>query len=545
MRRALTGLALLFAGVLLGGSPVRVLASPPPEAPAGQDGRAVIALLDELAVEEAGALLEKLPADAAARGHAAALFAFHRGDYEKALAELPAPGLGPEKVERKLAWLRTLLPSVLEATRGMEEEADGHFIYRYRRGPDAVLPGYAREALEGQRAALEELFEEAPELPIVVEFFPDEASFIAASGLPREWVRTTSTVAICKWDRILILSPRTLARGYPWKDTLAHEYVHLALARASRDKAPVWFHEGSAKLLESAWRDPQRRNFVGPWAESLLARAVVEDKLIAFDAMHPSMAALPSSEAASLAFAQVAWAVNYIFEEKGEAGYRKIVDQTSRHGDVLRAIGVILGQDARAFEQRYREYIAAQNLKVRANVAGIKLDFDAASGPQHDPEGQALDPILLEHRAMQDHARIGDLLRLRGRLHAALLEYERAENVGPFHSPSLANKRARALRGLGQLGRARTVLEESVALYPEYTPTVTLLAQIASQEGDLTRAIQMGERAIDLNPFDPDVHVLLAAAYRAGGQLEASERESGVLRILGVPVTTPVEKTHE
>ena len=532
---------LLVAGLLFVGPGTSAVDAAPAGDSVASDAtpQAVAELLDQLQVEEAIALLEQVPPDRAGRALVAAALAFHRGDYERATELLPAPGRSPKGLERRLGWLHARLPGARSANRGMVEETTEHFVYRYQPGPDAVLAEYAGPALEGQREAMKALQGEAPELPIVVEFFPDQASFVQASGLPREWVETTGTVAICKWDRILVLSPRNMAWGYPWKDTLAHEYVHLALARASKDRAPVWFHEGSAKLLESAWRDPQRRDFIGPWAESLLALALREDALISFDAMHPSMAALPSSEAAALAFAQVAWAVQYVFEEAGEAGYREIVEETARNGDVLAAVSQVLGQPAGAFEASVHGFLKQQNFKVRANIAGIDLDLEEGAASRDDPEGQSLDPVLKEHRAMQDHARIGDLLRLRGRLDAAIIEYQRAERLGPFHSPSLANKQARALRGLGRLGQARQVLEASVALYPEFTPTVALLAEIAAAEGDTGRAVQMGERAVGLNPFDPNIHLLLQQAYARGGRQQESKRERRVLDVLGVPTESP------
>lgn len=533
-------LLLLLATV--GASPDPVGAEEPRPDLKGQDiqseatlsARTVVDLLGQLDVEEAAVALKNLPPSAPGWGYAAALYAFHRGDYEEATLRLPPKGSGPGYLEDRLAWLHRRLPATVAAVRGMVDEADGPFIYRYSPGPDALLPHYAKEALEGERRVLTTLFGEAPAEPVVVEFFPDESSFVAASGLPAEWVRTTGTVAISKWDRLLVLSPRTMSRGYAWKDTLAHEYVHLALARASQNRAPVWFHEGSAKLLESAWRDPVRRDFVGPWAESLLARALDEDSLVAFASMHPSMAALPSSELATLAFAQVAWAVDFVFDEVGDPGYRRVVTETARHGDLMRALASVLGASGRNFERSYRGHLAKQDLKVRAEVAEINLEFDSEGADRSDVEGETLDPILIEHRPMQDHARIGDMLRIRGHLRAALLEYERALAAGPFHSPALANKTARALVGLGEDARARLVLEETVALYPEFTPTVALLARLYAEAGERGAAISMAERALALNPFDPSIHRLLAKAYTEGGLPKKRDGELRALRILGV-----------
>ena len=534
--------APLLALVMVGSSPALSVAEqvnpavgvedPLPVGPSS--AQEVVGLLGELRVEEAGLALKNLAPGAPGNGYAAALYAFHRGDYETASRQLPPRGSGPVELEGRLSWLYDRLPATIGAVKGMVEEADGPFVYRYSPGPDALLPQYAKEALEGERRVLMSLFGDAPKQPIVVEFFPDESSFVAASGLPSEWVRTTGTVAISKWDRLLVLSPRTMSRGYAWKDTLAHEYVHLALARASRNRAPVWFHEGSAKLLESAWRDPVRRDFVGPWAESLLARALAEDKLVAFESMHPSMAALPSSELATLAFAQVAWAVDFVFDEVGDVGYRRVVSETARQGDLMRALGAVLGPSGRDFERSYRSHLAKQELKVRAEVAEIDLELDSGAADDSSDTGEALDPILVKHRPMQDHARIGDMLRTRGHLRAALLEYERAEALGPFHSPALANKTARALVGLGEDVRARAVLQKSVGLYPEFTPTVALLAEVYAGFGDLPSAIAMAERAVALTPFDPSIHRLLAKAYTEGGLPEKRDRELRALRILGV-----------
>jgi len=53
--------------------------------------------------------------------------------------------------------------------------------------------------------------------------------------------------------------------------------------------------------------------------EHMLAKALRTGKLISFEAMHPSMAKLPSAEDATLAFAEVANAVGHLYAQKGTA----------------------------------------------------------------------------------------------------------------------------------------------------------------------------------------------------------------------------------
>jgi len=435
-------------------------------------------------------------------------------------------------VQTRFAWLPRLIAGGQEATRGMLERSEGHFRYRFAPGVDAILVEYAQQALEGQYAAMEALLGVAPVEPVLVEFFPTVETFVQASGLPPDWVKTTGTIAICKWDRLLVLSPMNRSRGYPWLDTLGHEYVHLAVSRASHNEAPIWFQEGSAKVLESAWRKGDRRAFTDPHSETLLARALQADALIPFESMHPSMAALPSASAASLAFAQVAYAVDYLLEEAGEEGYRRVVDETRRHGDVMRAVDLVMGRSGGNFESRVESHIKRQRPRVRANVLGFEPTLKAQAAQQADAKGEALDPVLVADGRMQDLTRVGDMLRLRGHVHAALIEYERAWRVGAFHSPALANKRARALQALGRDAEAIRALEASLVLYPEYTPSVALLFELTSQTEDARAAALLGERAIALNPFDPTVHDRLAEVYETLGETDLVDRERRVLRVL-------------
>src|SRR5690606_12596943 len=126
--------------------------------------------------------------------------------------------------------------------------------------------------------------------PIRLEIYPTAASLARVSTLSVVDIERTGTIALCKWDRLMVTSPRALVRGYPWLDTIAHELVHLRLAQASRDQAPVWFHEGLAKFLEHRWRSDTAGPALEPASRALLAKAVAEDALLPFERLHPSIA---------------------------------------------------------------------------------------------------------------------------------------------------------------------------------------------------------------------------------------------------------------
>ena len=498
---------------------------------AAAGAKEVIALLDQSRVEAAATAFSKMQEDDPWRPFAEAYLLFFQGDYAAARKVLPSKGAFAAG-DARLPSLRTRIEQSWQATLGMLSRSEGNFVYRFAPGVDGLLPEYAGRALEAQRTVMARLLGVAP-TAVVVEFFPDVERFVQASGLPREWVETTHTVAIAKWGRMLVLSPMNRPHGFPWLDTLAHEYVHLALAEASANTAPVWFHEGSAKLLETRWRGTGvESEFLSPWPESLLVRALEEDALVGFEQMHPSMAALPSSELAALAFAQVACAIHFVFSTVGESGYGLIVAKMAQGEGVLTALSKVLGLPAGGFEQHYRAHLQTLPLRKRAQVQGLDLSFETGAARAVDGQAKGLDPILFEHEQMQQYARLGDMLRMRGHREAALIEYNRAETAEPFHSPALANKQARTLRALGRVQQARHLLEESVSLYPEFTPTTTLLAELAAAQGDSKRARALYLHSIALNPFDPAVHRQLAALLKESGDESGVAREARVLQIL-------------
>ena len=88
---------------------------------------------------------------------------------------------------------------------------------------------------------------------IAVEIYPDARGLARATGLTIRQIETSGTIAVCKYHRLMIISPLAAANGYSWADTLAHEFIHLVISKKSRNKVPIWLH-GLAKYYESSWR---------------------------------------------------------------------------------------------------------------------------------------------------------------------------------------------------------------------------------------------------------------------------------------------------
>jgi tetratricopeptide (TPR) repeat protein len=508
-------------------------------------------LIHEWRVEEAFAALQPLLASRARDPEVELLggeLAFLRGEYEAAAEQLKAALAHAKLSPAELMDARGLLDlatSTAAVTRGFVEARSpgGHFILRYRRGKDEVLVPYAGEALEKARVALAADFggETAgadavlPGAPVRVEIYDEVADLARVSTLTLQEIETSGTIALCKWNRLMIVSPKALVRGYPWVDTLTHEYAHYVISRVSRNSVPIWLHEGLAKFEERRWRGPSGGG-LSPMLESLLSQALAKKRFITFEQMSPSMAKLPSQEDTALAFAEVETAVEFLHQKLGWPGLRLIIREMSQGAPDLRAVATVYGAPFAEFERAWKAWLKGRKLRTRAGLYTDKLRFKKSpSGPgakkapapgDEDDSGEITDPKA------RGFMRLGGLLRSRKRLLAAAVEYEKALALLGGAHPLVALKLGRTYLDLGDNDRAAAALEPARDLYPDLAGLAAALGSAYLRKGDLRKAVPVLESAIYTSPFDPSVHCGLASAYTKLGQPALAARENRACDLL-------------
>lgn len=489
-----------------------------------EDVRALQAVADtlaELRVEDAARALEPIARREAEDPQVLESLArvrFYQGRYDAA-REAIEEAVRRRPNERREAFAALVL-STVQATAGYVESRseDGRFVVLHAPGRDRHLVSYALRAMQAADRVLEQELGYRMPGPVRLEIFPTAASLAEVSTLSLEAIERTGTIALCKWDKLMVTSPRALLRGYPWMDTIAHEYVHLVLTRSSRDHAPVWFQEGVAKFMERRWREDTLRPHLGPASRGLLARAISEDRLIPFERIHPSIALLPSQEDAALAFAQVSTFVSFFHETFGAEALRKAIAAMAEGTDAQAALAAEASTSWPTLERRWK-----------SSLTGL------------DPDAPDLLPLRLRHgEASDDEARdvaerarrglrLGDMLWSRQRFGGAMVEYGRAAELAP-DNPILAARLARAAIAAGEPERAIAALDPMLERYPEHAPTWSSLARARRMLGDRDGAREAARAAIRLNPFDPSPHCDLA-------EVESDERtrseESDRCRELG------------
>ena len=446
--------------------------------------------------------------------------AYQAGDYREAvrLLERLPPALAA--LEPVAAYAR-LAAASLELDGRLAAAESEHFVVRFDPERDWVLAEPALEALEAGCAATAGWLGERVSAKVRVEIVPSAEDFERVSGLARGEIETAGAVGVSAFNKIVVLSPRLLARGYPWRDVLNHEYLHYLLVRLSANRAPVWLQEGLARWGETRWRTAEPA-FLDDIDRSLVARALREDRLIPFSEMEPALVRLPTRGAVRLAFAECALAVDYLVERWQVAGLRRMIAALAgapARPSLDQVLLAAIGEPLARFEEGWRSALERRGF---AEIAGVVIPAYHLAG---SGEAEAWDFAEWQPLAAQNHLRLGDLLRARGNVRAGLMEYEKARAAAPA-SPYAHVKASRALLELKRAPAAAAAAREAVRLGGGYPPANLALAAALAALGEHEGAAAALRGALELNPFDPFAWRDLGRALRKLGRAQEAQRAS-------------------
>ena len=429
--------------------------------------------------------------------------AFQTGDYagaEKLLDKVP-----DDAVDGMVGQTKKLAASTRAVTESFVERKSpkGHFIIRYASGShDAAIADLAGEVLDSAWQTIGDDLGLAPADPIRVEILGAPADLAKMSPLTETEIEKTGTIALSKYNKLMVVSPRATLFGYPWMDTLVHEYTHLIVSRLAFDAVPVWLQEGIARFEQTRWRRPPEVA-LNATEQALLTTGLKKGRLISFDEMHPSMAKLPSQEAAALAYAEVYTLVGWMH---GKIGYKGLRDALAAQKDgksARRAVSEALDKSWAAVDKEWRA-----NLKVSADAkarAGKPIKFDKGGV---DSENVGLEHVNARARKF---ARLAGMLRARGMLEAAAVEYEKALAAG--NDPFVAGKLARTLVELGRHDRAIELATPLATADDQDAVAAVTLGIARAARHEWPAAVSAYEQALRVSPFDPQTRCGLAEAY--------------------------------
>jgi len=432
----------------------------------------------------------------------------------------------PRDVARAIRHFRALAARTKALTDGhvVVRDPKGRFVLRHPPGKDAVLVPYVREAFPEIIERIGDALSYKPDRPVRIEVYADPADLARASSLTEKEIEDSGTIALCKYHKLMVVSPRALVRGYGWLDTLSHEYVHFVISRLTGTKVPIWLHEAYAKYLESRWR-AEKSLPMRPSSQHLLRRALKSGDLVTFEEMSPSMAKLPSQERTSLAFAEVYTVAQYLDTKVGLEGMRRLLDLMEQGRSDREAVQELLGVSFRRFYARWKRYVKGQRWRsVPAGVLDLLVFKD-----REDPREELR---RIGEKAAEDFTYLGDLLKARGRVKASVAEYKKAEKRTARVNPIVQYKLADALLKTGDAEAAYQAVQGPLKHYPEHVLLQLNRGKAALKTERVEEAREALEHALRLNPFDVEMHTLLAEAAARLGDHATRDREREALRLL-------------
>ncbi|HSQ65669.1 MAG TPA: hypothetical protein VLM85_20755 [Polyangiaceae bacterium] len=412
-------------------------------------------------------------------GYARARLALYQGDCDGAVVAFADPRVA-KLDDSGLADIARGCARVVAATI-LERDTADDVVIRYQDEADRALGPLLVDTVKKARETLtRDLGVDWPK-PTRIVVVRDLVALSAMTGLPYQSAATTGTVGIAKWGRVTLLSPRAHAHGYAWRDTLAHELTHLAVTHASGDRAPLWLQEGVAKREEVRWRSASPFDD-RPTPDSVVALGIQKHLDLPFDKFGPSIAMLPSADAAMVAFAEVTSFIRYFAASAGDGALRDLLKQLRVGHSIDEALKTASGADLGGWEARWRAHLAAEK----------------ASPP----------PSLLveetpELRNMRERVRLAELLLGRGHPDEALTQLDAV--AGPLlEDPSVRYLKSRLLEAVSRPADAQRVLGDAGEVMPSYGPWWAIRGRLVRAAGDGATATADFVEAVGQDPLDTE-----------------------------------------
>jgi len=228
---------------------------------------------------------------------------------------------------------------------------------------------------------------------------------------------------------------------------------------------------------------------------------------LALDKLGPSIAMLPSADAAMVAFAEVTSFVRFYATSAGEDALPKLFAELKNKKNVDEALVAASGSSLAQWDQKWRAYLATVPRAPLPKLMGLgAATIDAKT--------------ITDFR---ERVRLGELLLGRDHAQAALAELDRAPPIA-LEDPSTRHLRARAFEALGKISEARAEVASPSSVLASYGPWWAIRARLSNDAS--SPSDNSFWEAIAADPYDVEVACQapnesdLCAAAKARGEPE-------------------------
>ncbi len=456
-------------------------------------------------------------------------------------------------------WTMNML-RVLDVLADFETRRTEHFIVRMHSSDTATLWPYLEPLLEESWQTLTQKYEFTPKSPILVELFPEHEDFaVRTSGLPD----IGPVVGVCFGEVITLDSPRALKppRSMNWQEIVWHEFTHVITLQMAHNRLPRWLSEGISVFEEHKGRPEWGRR-----QDLELVKAVRQDRILPVKTLNEGFTKAKSTKDLSFAYYQSYLVVEYIVEHYGFQSLKDLIYQYRTPKQMEDIFMSVFQASLASFEKGFRNW-----LEERVRQIDVYVYREAAVPqrlPQEDdttvssapPLSESSTPemvaeamrnrIAAQPRDFEAHLQLGLILSRNASDDDAITHLKIARDLLPQYAGT-PNPR-QILSDIYQArGDEEAMLEELEALarYQQQAfDACYRLAKAYLDRNNDTKAIYFLERAIAVDPYQPDLHRLLASTAYKMADYERAVRGFKILTALEdtdpVGAYTDLAKAH-
>lgn len=428
-------------------------------------------------------------------------------------------------------WFKNTL-DLLDTFENFREIRTEHFQILIREDEADLLEPYVTELAEAAYRDLGARYGATPPTPIRVELLPSSADFsVRTLGMPG-----LGALGVSFGSTLVMDSPSARQAGeFNWASTLWHEMAHAYHLGLSDHEVPRWFSEGLAvreqRIAEQRWGFRADPGFLSAWRSGAMPPLSRMNEGF----VRPSF---PGQVAYS--YLQASLAFDWIEKEYGFQAIRGFLSGYREGRDTEELAESILGLDSDDLDEAFEEYMDsrfATELASTAEMGGPGAP-GAALGLSGGSPGDA-DGLRAQARSQPGsfsaQLGLGQALMAEGRLEEAEEPLRQAQSLFPGYAGGMEGPLASLARiheSRGELNEAAAALRRLGDLDENAYPVYQEEARIRREMGDAAGEEVALSRAVEVYPYEPEVHLRLAELAEAAGDTGTAVRERQALLAL-------------
>ncbi len=379
-------------------------------------------------------------------------------------------------------------------------ESDG-ILLRMSSDEAAIYGSMAMELLREAKTALCKKYRIEPDLPIMVEIFPEQKDFaIRTFGVPGG----DGFLGVC-FGRVITANSPASQGEFPsnWKSVLWHEFCHAVTLEKTKNRMPRWLSEGIS-VYEERQRDPSWGEKITPIYREML----LDDSLTPVSELSNAFLAPASPIHLQFAYFQSSLVVEFIIEQHGLDALLGILDDLADGYPISTALEKSVGSLARL------DVMFSEHAKQTATAFGKDADWSREILPE-SPNIENLEQLLIEHpNHYWAHRSLAEKFVEQEKYGEAKRHLQLLEELSCFTGESgdpLALL-AETNRQLGDVTGEKRALQTFVTLSSNALPALTRLIELFSEEKNWEEVLRYAGKILEIDPLRPIGHNALSLA---------------------------------